>query len=692
MSRPTPTKSDQCRGGYPQFTTVFGGKSEHRCWYALGDRAEMEGREATDIESKAEKRILSALWPSGAYTNKDQMLLSRKETKVAFTCVWCKDVLSINLVRPKPEVVYIPQIRVETVDADRILAMYTKLTQILAMLESNPDSSPQISKDTHPELCKSRDKYFVAPVNMLQSVGFERVDKIYKVPDNTSAVYPQDMRLALEAEIEALKVTHGNCDLSATWLPWEAGALSSRICHYVDNVRVYLDTLYRKFQTSGPNMELFNEAKRAWSWSASYWYFEYYSILRGDYRSRANTLLNIASGLVCHIHKYLSHSTDLSLCFSYRHSEIVPPSLIRVQRFVTAIVQGLWSCSETYRGAVLAVEPETEPANLWFHKVQRVFAHMTFGKYSSYDAKYIFDVCSDFMSASKCTVPAFREGLTPSALIHLLTVSVQSVLDLNIQSCNTLLLDQREKTDSLKRNICTALTQLKSAEELANINDSAVFHICVKQTPTSLEEIGNLDRINLQFEPEMLSEVAEVYSQIRELEDNKPDPVALVESIKTGWNQLQCKGADINLVCDEILRAGERKTQELTDLKERYHQIVDTFSEIVIGKSEKGKQTTSHCLSSIVCLSSDGSAACFSKQPTAPHTWFRTLSDVDSITSHQTLGEFTPSLCGGGGVIHMFYEQCSLDPTTPEKGSQQQHHCWASIVSESESADIQSIP
>eukprot|EP00659_Diplonema_papillatum_P012174 gene12174-18813_t len=274
--------------------------SHHECVFTLTG-TDIDKGAVKDVGCATEKRILNEIWPNGAYSNKEQMTLSREPSPISFRCLWCGRVIRLALCKPKPETVYIPQIRVETSDKDRILSVYKSLVKILS-----PVSMPPIvTKMSCPELCKAEDKYFVAPINMLQAVGYERRSGVYVIalPTQATAQYAKDMRRALEAEIAILRETGGSVEAAPAFLPWEDGAVASRIASYTDNVSVYMTDLASGFSACKmeETRDYFAEASRVWTWTASYWYFEFYSIIRSEHRGLATQLLEAATRLVCAI-------------------------------------------------------------------------------------------------------------------------------------------------------------------------------------------------------------------------------------------------------------------------------------------------------------------------------------------------------------------------------------------------------
>eukprot|EP01064_Diplonema_japonicum_P011443 TRINITY_DN18802_c0_g1_i1.p1 TRINITY_DN18802_c0_g1~~TRINITY_DN18802_c0_g1_i1.p1 ORF type:complete len:615 (+),score=73.24 TRINITY_DN18802_c0_g1_i1:155-1846(+) len=228
------------------------------------------------------------------------MELSRGKSILKFSCTWCCKTVKVALHLPRPETVYIPQIRVETSDADKIIAMYGALIKVLDGVTS---SSPMVTKETYPELCKSREKYFVAPINLLQSVGFERLDGIYCIQqvDEVTRRHAADMRNEIQKEIDVLVKTKGDPERSSAWLPWQVDAVTSRISWYADNVFICINGYEQEFKEGNITPTLLEDSSKAWAWCAAYWYFEYYSIIRSEHRQHATQLLNTATKVVCEI-------------------------------------------------------------------------------------------------------------------------------------------------------------------------------------------------------------------------------------------------------------------------------------------------------------------------------------------------------------------------------------------------------
>eukprot|EP00755_Sulcionema_specki_P009723 Sspe_Gene.44479::Locus_21816_Transcript_1_1_Confidence_1.000_Length_2822::g.44479::m.44479 len=279
--------------------SVCSGPSDH-IWYVLGDEGKHSLSSVPELHARTEKRILNALWPNGAYINQEQMKMSRGESILTFACSQCPRMMRLGVQRPKPELVYIPQIRVETMEEDRIQGMYERLVRALKEVEASPTSSPQITKEMYPELCKSKDKYFVAPINMLQSVGFERIDGVYRVV-NYNPTHARDMRIALEREIVLLKECGGDVEKAGSWMPWGETALLSKISSYADNVGMEIQRLRNSNAPLHPDQELLNYTKKIWAWCAAYWYYEFYSIIRSENRCLAYQLLNGATKLMCEV-------------------------------------------------------------------------------------------------------------------------------------------------------------------------------------------------------------------------------------------------------------------------------------------------------------------------------------------------------------------------------------------------------
>eukprot|EP01064_Diplonema_japonicum_P034667 TRINITY_DN7275_c1_g1_i1.p1 TRINITY_DN7275_c1_g1~~TRINITY_DN7275_c1_g1_i1.p1 ORF type:complete len:1429 (+),score=318.23 TRINITY_DN7275_c1_g1_i1:67-4353(+) len=324
---------------------------DSRCWHLLPtsdlpllDEEAQSLPEPKRQEKFKERTTLLGIWPSGEYVNKPQMLITRKKYPVHFTQPITGRVLKIYLQLPKPEDVYIPQVRIETdSDAEVHEVFHTLATIFRSVADGKP---PRVSTDdlVYQVLVFDEGRFKMSPINMLQSVGFvPQEDGAYCISgtDEEKSLCA-DFCHALEEELRVLEASGADPQKTGVSYPWEQGSLRSKLEWYAPKVLEEVGALKDALEETPPSTYLLNRCKLVWSWSASYWYFEHYSVLRSTHKALATQIFEAATQLLCAVHDFLYTAntyrvTPSELSVSTYSSTITPPLPYHFRRSCTTV-------------------------------------------------------------------------------------------------------------------------------------------------------------------------------------------------------------------------------------------------------------------------------------------------------------------------------------------------------------------
>ncbi|KAJ9455890.1 hypothetical protein DIPPA_21785 [Diplonema papillatum] len=309
------------------------------------------------IEQLKHRVTLLGIWPSGEYVNKPQMALSRQKREVRFLQPVTGRVVQILLQLPKPEDVYLPQIRVEARHEEDVTDAFRTLAAIFA---DGASTSEAVEVSPFDERFRSlvfeEGRFMVSPVNMLQAVGFTiSTDGSYVLRNKTEEerAYCKDFETALRDELrfltqaEALQASANGKDTGDNdpspdhphnagstkrrkkrrrnrgsgskaqqkvksdtlqvplAYPWEQGALKSKLACYAPIVLGEVGALKDALEDHPPSTEMLHKCKHVWSWAASYWYFEHFSILKSSHCELATQIFDAATQLLCAVYDFL---------------------------------------------------------------------------------------------------------------------------------------------------------------------------------------------------------------------------------------------------------------------------------------------------------------------------------------------------------------------------------------------------
>eukprot|EP00755_Sulcionema_specki_P026888 Sspe_Gene.86685::Locus_57427_Transcript_1_1_Confidence_1.000_Length_2476::g.86685::m.86685 len=253
---------------------------------------EIHGRERT----RSELRVLNSLWPYGEYSNFEQMKITRERSLVEFVNNKSGKRLKLLLRRPRPEDVYIPQIRIEGYRSEEALvSCFAELVESLKRVEEDPNACIPAG---NPAFLSKNHEIYVTVHNILSSVGMRKEGNEFCMEDDVTEAHKElvtNMRTAIEEELGRLETT-SRADARP---PWEPGYLTSYMDVYADNVLLEIST--QRFLLEGDVQEVrenFPKIKRIWEWSAAYWYYEFYSRISG-YLDNAQMVFDAATSLLC---------------------------------------------------------------------------------------------------------------------------------------------------------------------------------------------------------------------------------------------------------------------------------------------------------------------------------------------------------------------------------------------------------